>query len=374
MTPTQRPARTSTQGWVLGTVGGAPIVVAPTSLLLGLLLAGSWLPTVRSYLGALGWVAVVGVVVLTVMGVAVSILLHELAHGLTGTLLGRRPVLYQLHLWGGRTTFGPATNWRPWKDMLTSLAGPVTNLVLWALCRGAFSVLSLALPLGISFTLWALSWVNLALAVFNALPGLPLDGGHALAALVEQLSGRRRLGLQVAAWGGLGVVALIAWYWVLRPLLLVHRQPDAFDLMIVVLVAWPIASTCWTVLGLGGRNRAAARLDLRGLLQPVATVGATATVSRVRAVLSDGARLVLVSDGARLLGTIDAVGLDELGPLDEHVATAGQVCTALPARAVTTQVVGEQAAAALQAARSVSRWLLVVESGSVLGAVPTGAR
>ncbi|MCL3777524.1 MULTISPECIES: site-2 protease family protein [unclassified Actinomyces] len=372
MTSTQRPARTSARGWVLGTVGGAPVVVAPTSLLLGLLLAGSWLPLVQSSLGALGWGTVIGVVVLTVMGVAVSVLLHELAHGLTGTLLGRRPVLYQLHLWGGRTTFGAATGWRPWKDALTSLAGPATNLVLWALCGWAQR--SLDLPLGISFTLWALTWVNLALAVFNALPGLPLDGGHALAALVEQVSGRRRLGLRAAAWGGLGVVALIAWYWVLRPLVLLHRQPEAFNLMLVVLVAWPIASTCWRVLGLGRRSRAAARLDLRRLLQPVATVNAAAPVSRVRAILSDGARLVLVSDGVRLLGTVDAVGLDELGLLDEHAATAGQVCTALPARAVTSQLTGEQAAAALQAARSLSRWLLVVEGGTVLGAVPTGAR
>lgn len=372
MTPTQRPSRAGAQGWVLGTIGGAPVVVAPTSLLLGLVLAGTWLPLVRESLGVLGWGTVTGVLVLTVAGVAASILLHELAHGLSGTLLGRRPVLYQLHLWGGRTTFGAATGWRPWKDVLTSLAGPAANLALWALCGWAYRVAGL--PLGISFTLWALTWVNLALAVFNALPGLPLDGGHALAALVEQLSGRRRLGLQVAAWGGLGVVALIAWRWVLRPVVLLHRQPDAFDLMLVVLVSWPIASTCWRVLGLGGSSRAAARLDLRGLIQPVATVSAQAPVSHVRALLSDGARLVLVSDSSRLLGTVDAVGLDALGAIDEDAATAAQVCTALPSRAVTSEVAGQRAAAALKAARTVSRWLLVVEGPRVLGAVPTGAR
>lgn len=372
MTSTQRSARSSDHGWVLGAVGGAPLVVAPASALLGLILVGSWLPLVQGSLGALGWGVVIGVIVLTVMGVAVSVLVHELAHGLTGTLLGRRPVLYQLHLWGGRTTFGPATDWRPWKDTLTCLAGPATNLALWALLGWAYR--NLGLPLGISFALWALTWINLALAVFNALPGLPLDGGYALAALVEQLSGRRRLGLQVAAWGGLGVVVLIAWHWVVRPLVLLQSQPGVFHLMIVVLVAWPIASTSWRVLGLGRSSRAAARLDLRSLLQPVTTVRATAPVTQVRAILSGGARLVLVSDGARLLGSIDAVGLDELAALDEHSATAAQVCTALPTRAVTTELTGEPAAAALAAARTVSRWLLVVEAGNVLGAVPTGAR
>ena len=89
------------------------------------------------------------------MGAAVSILAHELAHGAVGAALGRRFVLYELHLWGGRTTFGPATDWRPWKDALTCLAGPATNLALWALLGWTYR--SLDLPLGISFTLWALT-------------------------------------------------------------------------------------------------------------------------------------------------------------------------------------------------------------------------
>ena len=60
--------------------------------------------------------------------------------------------------------------------------------------------------------------------------------------------------------------------------------------------------------------------------------------------------------------------------MDEQRATAGQVCLALPARAVTTATTGPEAARALKTARTVSRWLVLVEDGRMSGAVPTGAR
>ena len=54
--------------------------------------------------------------------------------------------------------------------------------------------------------------------------------------------------------------------------------------------------------------------------------------------------------------------------------TAGQVCTVLPAAAVTTELTGQAAADAMKRAREVSRWLVLVDSGTLSGAVPTGAR
>ena len=324
------------RGWVLGRVGGADVVVQPASALLGLLIAGSWYPLAADALTGLSAPAVVGAVAATVAGAAVSILAHELAHGAAGTALGRRPVLYELHLWGGRTTFGPAAAWRPWKDALTSLAGPAANLALWAAGRAALEWARP--PLAAAFALWALTWVNLALAVFNALPALPLDGGHALAAAVEQVTGRARLGRTIAAWGGLAVIAAIAWQWIARPLLASGRRPDSFSLILAVMVP--------------------SRTDLE----------------RVRRILDEDAALVLVADGPALLGAIDDAGLAGLGAVDERRATAGQVCLALPARAVTTTATGPEAARALKAARTVSRWLVLVEDGRMSGAVPTGAR
>ncbi|MDO4244373.1 MAG: site-2 protease family protein [Actinomyces sp.] len=367
------PSASAPEGWVLGRVGGAPVVVAPTSLLLGALIAASWYPLVSSALAGFGTLTVLSVVGLTVAGVALSVTLHELAHGMAGTALGRGPVRYELYLWGGRTSFGPSQSWRPWKDVLTSLSGPATNLVLWLIGRWVLGA-GIVESAPVHVAVWALTWVNLALAVFNALPGLPLDGGHALAALVEQLTGRPRLGRQVAAVGGLAVLALIAWRWLLWPLLVQGSRPGSFQLILAVMVGWPIAVTSWQVLGLGRGGRAAARLDLRELARAVAVLPADAPLDQVRSRLEDGAALVLVLDGTRVLGTVDGRDLSGLDPSALAEASAGQVCTVLPAVAVTSELSGTGAAAALARAREVSRWLVVVEEGAIVGAVPTGAR
>ena len=372
------PASSSTGEWVIARIGGAPVVISPTSLLLGLLIAGSWYPLVSAALEAFGTMTVLLVVVTTVLGVAASVLLHELAHGLTGTLMGRRPTRYELYLWGGRTSFGPAREWTAWKDLATSLSGPATNLLIWLLGTLVQELARLSVP--VAFTVWAVTLVNLALAVFNALPGLPLDGGYALAALVVQVTGNRRLGLKAAGWGGLIVVGGVMWWWILRPLVLYGRQPGAFNLILVVMVGWSIVASSWQVLELGGGARAASKLDLHELARPVRVVAPDTPVSRVREALAQGAALALVADGSELIGTVDEVSLKELGLLDAAglapVAgmTARQICTVLPPAAVTTDLNGQAAADAMKRAREVSRWLVLVDAGSLTGAVPTGAR
>ena len=358
--------------WVLGRIGGAPVVVAPTSALLGLLVAASWFPLLSAVLEPYGLGVILLASAVTLVGILLSIGVHELAHGMVGTLLGRRPVRYELYLWGGRTTFGPAQGWRPWKDVLTCLAGSAANLGLWAV--GSAVVDQPVLPVWLAFGLWVVCRLNLVLAIFNVLPALPLDGGLALAAGIEQISGRAGLGRKVAAWSGLAVLAGIIWWWVVGPMLVEGRRPAALTLMLVVLVAWPIASACWREAGRGRAARSAAGLDLRRLLRPVATVGAAAPIAEVRDRLNDGAGVILVVDGAELLGSIDLPGLAELGDLDEDRATASQVCTAIPASAVTSRISGQDAVQALRRARAVSRWLIVIEAGAVRGAVPTGAR
>ena len=372
------PASSSTGEWVIARIGGAPVVISPTSLLLGLLIAGSWYPLVSAALEAFGTMTVLLVVVATVLGVAASVLLHELAHGLTGTLMGRRPTRYELYLWGGRTSFGPAREWTAWKDLATSLSGPATNLLIWLLGTLVQELARFSVP--VAFTVWAVTLVNLALAVFNALPGLPLDGGYALAALVVQVTGNRRLGLKAAGWGGLIVVGGVMWWWILRPLVLYGRQPGAFNLILVVMVGWSIVASSWQVLELGGGARAASKLDLRELARPLRVVGPDTPVSQVHEALEQGVALVLVTDGPELVGTIDEAALHELGLSNAAESTptlgvsARQICTVLPAAAVTTDLTGQEAADAMKRAREVSRWLVLVEAGSLAGAVPTGAR
>ncbi len=88
---------------------------------------------------------------------------------------------------------------------------------------------------------WSFGLLNALLAVFNLLPGLPLDGGAALQSLVWAVTGRRDLGLLVAGWiGRLVAVGIVVWFLVLP--LLRGATPELFDLLIGLVMAWVLWS------------------------------------------------------------------------------------------------------------------------------------
>jgi CBS domain-containing protein len=81
-----------------------------------------------------------------------------------------------------------------------SAAGPALSLVLAAAGYGLMHVV----PAGtIGGTLCSqLRWANLVVGIFNLLPGLPLDGGRMLRAVIWKLSGRQSMATIAAAWAG----------------------------------------------------------------------------------------------------------------------------------------------------------------------------
>jgi len=80
-------------------------------------------------------------------------------------------------------------------------AGPLVSLVLSALLLLGSHSASHASPL-LGAMVSELGGLNLILALFNLLPGLPLDGGLILKALVWQFTGSQRKGIQVATASG----------------------------------------------------------------------------------------------------------------------------------------------------------------------------
>ena len=128
------------------------------------------------------------------LGFLVSIALHELAHALVGSRLGAKVSHVELNFLGGATYFSrkPPGYYR---DIATSLAGPLTNLVLWQMFEFAAQV---SRPFGVYSSLGfttqlmqadhLLAGLNLALGIFNLLPCYPLDGGQALYSLFYKYS------------------------------------------------------------------------------------------------------------------------------------------------------------------------------------------
>jgi hypothetical protein len=86
-------------------------------------------------------------------------------------------------------------------SLLVAAAGPLVSLALAGLLLGSTHSAAHVSPL-LGTMVKELGGLNLILALFNLLPGLPLDGGLILKALVWQWTGSQRKGIQVATTSG----------------------------------------------------------------------------------------------------------------------------------------------------------------------------
>jgi Zn-dependent protease/predicted transcriptional regulator len=137
-----------------------------------------------------------------------SILAHELAHAVMFRRRGIPVLGVTLHMFGG-VTQGGAEPKRPWDEFIVAAAGPITT--------GAIGLAFLLLQVGLESpdpNPWRsmfryLGFLNIAIAVFNLLPGFPLDGGRVLLAGVWRFTGDKARATTVAARVGQGVAVLI---------------------------------------------------------------------------------------------------------------------------------------------------------------------
>ncbi|WP_218079598.1 site-2 protease family protein [Anthocerotibacter panamensis] len=183
------------RGFQIGTLFGIPFYLDPSWVVVAALMT---LFYSFSFSGA-GLVGGMLLGVLSVFVVFGSVLAHELGHSLLAKRFGVEVQSISLFLLGGMATFAKEPQ-KPWHSFAIAAAGPLTSLVL---CFGFYRLL-LSLPEN-SFLagVVGLAWgVNLALASFNLLPGLPLDGGQMLKALVWGVTGDLNKGVKVAAVAG----------------------------------------------------------------------------------------------------------------------------------------------------------------------------
>jgi len=112
-----------------------------------------------------------------------SILLHELAHSLMAKREGLPVKSITLFIFGGVSALGgdPKT---PGQEFRVAIVGPLVSLIL-GIVFGVITVAAFLSDVGdtppAAVTLY-LSMINFAVAVFNMLPGYPLDGGRVLRA------------------------------------------------------------------------------------------------------------------------------------------------------------------------------------------------
>lgn len=214
-----------------------PIRVSPGTLLTVLLLAVLMYPALSR--GG----AEQGTVVLLAVGLGVfmivSVLVHEIAHAVTAHAFGARVDHIALTLWGGHTQYR-AREMPALASVLVSVSGPLSNAALAALAAAAEPLFEPGSSLAVFCSVSA--WLNLALALFNMLPGLPMDGGRALESLLSAVLRRPVLATRITAWAGRAIAVAVVAY----PLLQIMRSGGAGSLSLLTLVwAVLIAGMLW---------------------------------------------------------------------------------------------------------------------------------
>jgi len=204
-----------TRSRTLARIGGVPIQVDPTWFLIILLLAWSfWSRFTTGPPTHPAGVALAMAVTATAL-FALSVLAHELAHALEAKRRGVPVGGITLYLFGGATEILSEEVKGPGDQLALTIAGPWTSLVLGALF-GLIAYLSQQAGLqALSDVFGELGWLNALLAVFNLLPGAPLDGGRVLAAVAWKVTGDRERATRIAARAGvlMGTLILAAGLW-----------------------------------------------------------------------------------------------------------------------------------------------------------------
>lgn len=165
----------------------------------------------------------------------VSVLSHELGHGVAARRRGIEVGPITLYFFGGSASFELEAG-RPRDEVVVALAGPIVSLVL----GGALAIVGIAAsawraPLldVVAAVALLLSVLNLVLAGANLVPAYPLDGGRVVRAVVWARTGDERRGSAAAAVSGRIVSSVIVAAGVL-----VAIVGDAVDGLMIALSGW----------------------------------------------------------------------------------------------------------------------------------------
>ncbi len=193
-------------GWRVGSILGIPLFVDNSWFIILLLVTFSYgmEPGWQATWGSGAWLMGFALALL-LFG---SVLLHELGHSIAAKVQGIGVNSITLFLFGGIASIDRESK-TPGDAFKVAIAGPLVSFGLFLVLTGISQIPELPVP--ISIITGSVAQINLVLTLFNLIPGLPLDGGQVLKALVWKLTDNRIQGIRWAARSGqlLGWLAVV---------------------------------------------------------------------------------------------------------------------------------------------------------------------
>ena len=346
-------------------LGSIPVLM-PWSSLIGMgVIAYFWLPRFAGTGSSQS--ETVGLAIAFAALFYVTILGHELAHAWVAKLSGF-PV-HGITLWafGGFTSYQrrvPSAG----REALIAASGPITSVLIgvagYALAGPAEQVDERAHVL-----LLALGSINVLMGIFNALPGLPLDGGVVLKSAIWGLTRNEARGTVVAAWAGC-VVAILVFFALLWPDLSQGRSPDLVSIVVGGMISAYLFSGAWQTLRSAKVTARVPGISARALARRAVVVGPGVP-------LGEALRQVEVASAAGIV-VIDKSGRPTAIAQDQAVAAVpaerrawvpvSSVSVSIDARAVlSADLAGMELLQAMQGAPSAYYLVVDLAGGGLVG-------
>lgn len=157
-----------------------------------------------------------------------SVLAHELGHSFVAIRQGIKVQSITLFIFGGLASLEKESD-APGDAFWVAIAGPAVSLLLFGILTTLGLTAQITGPLAAIMAV--LASVNLSLGLFNLIPGLPLDGGNILKAIVWKVTGNSYQGVKVAsivgqAFGWLAIASGLV------PLILFGSFDNVWNLLI----------------------------------------------------------------------------------------------------------------------------------------------
>lgn len=301
------------EGWQLLKIRGIPLFIQPgwlvSVVLFTMIFQSRFAATVTPAVATgTSW----GLGLLTALLLFLSVLLHELGHALMALREGVKVRSITLFHLGGIARIERDCD-TAMGSLRIAAAGPLVSLILALGLLLSAPSLDGGRPL-LAMVLTQLGALNLMLGLFNLLPGLPLDGGQILKALVWKFSGSQKRGMQVASASGRALSTLL----IVMGVLLLLRG-GGFSGVFLMLIGW---------FGLGANRGQAQMLVLQKVLQDLKVSDAAGRrfrvleadqslrqLSSMRLRESEGGRgddWVLICRSGRWIGWVDDQPLRDL--------------------------------------------------------------
>ncbi|MDE9367436.1 peptidase M50 [Luteipulveratus sp. YIM 133132] len=308
-------------GWRIATLRGVPVYLGRSWPIIFVVIVAAFGPPLQRALPDLGAAAYLVAALYAVL-LLMSVLVHEASHAIMGQARGYRVSRIVADLWGGHTAYEHADT-SPASTALVAVVGPISNGVI---ALGAWLLLPV-MPYDVPHLLVAAVAVsNAFVAGFNLLPGLPLDGGYLVDALVWKITGSRSTGMVVAGWCGRVVTVLVLAWALLLPLL----RGESPSLLTVAWAAF-LGTFLWvgasSSVRAGTARRLVDRVPLRSVVRPLYVVADSTPLTQLD---PRGGSVAVHNPENGVWGLVDPAALELVPATARARTTAGSVARAQP--------------------------------------------